>query len=434
MNINKILLLLLAVVIVPVGFLHSQSDEFLPELVGTPRFYFDAISLESGELGVSRMDVYIEVPYEALHFFKLNDAFRSSYDMTINIYDSVETLINEKWWTEKIETKDYNESVSPARSNLSHQSFMLIPGKYFIEVQLKDNETQKVTRLKRKVDVRNYFSPKFSMSDILVASRIEMDSGKIVVYPNISGNVGTLRDSFYIFFEMYNSISADSAKIVVTIHNVKGDSINRDSFMYALGSLKKSCFYQITTSQFIAGDYLLEVRVVPKLGSSGFSDELSAIATRSFVIRWRGLPLSISDLDLAIDQIQYISSRDKLDEIKKAYPERKKELFRDFWKKKDPTPNTERNELMEEYYSRVQYANKHFGHYIDGWKSDMGMIYIIFGVPSNIERHPFEMGSKPYEVWTYYELNREFIFVDVSGFGDYRLQNPLWDIYRTQPR
>ena len=90
--------------------------------------------------------------------------------------------------------------------------------------------------------------------------------------------------------------------------------------------------------------------------------------------------------------------------------------------------------MMDEYYGRIQFANQNFGHYIDGWKTDMGMIYVIFGSPSNIERHPFELDSKPYEIWTYYDLGREFIFVDMSGFGDYRLQTPLWDVNRTRIR
>jgi hypothetical protein len=57
------------------------------------------------------------------------------------------------------------------------------------------------------------------------------------------------------------------------------------------------------------------------------------------------------------------------------------------------------------------------------------MVLIRFGSPQNVERHPFESDSKPYEIWYYYDQNREFIFVDETGFGDYRLRNfgsDLW--------
>jgi hypothetical protein len=47
-----------------------------------------------------------------------------------------------------------------------------------------------------------------------------------------------------------------------------------------------------------------------------------------------------------------------------------------------------------------------------------------------VDRHPFEVDSKPYEIWAYYELNYSIVFVDETGFGDYRLQTPIWEIYQ----
>jgi hypothetical protein len=60
----------------------------------------------------------------------------------------------------------------------------------------------------------------------------------------------------------------------------------------------------------------------------------------------------------------------------------------------------------------------------------MGMVYVIFGEPSNIERHPYDMDQKPYEIWDYYDINRQFVFLDNTGFGDYRLITPIWDTFR----
>ncbi len=82
---------------------------------------------------------------------------------------------------------------------------------------------------------------------------------------------------------------------------------------------------------------------------------------------------------------------------------------------------------MEEYFARVDYANEKFKTHREGWKTDMGMVFIIFGVPDNIDRHPFELGDPPYEIWDYYAINRRFIFVDESGFGEYRSVYPIWD-------
>ena len=114
----------------------------------------------------------------------------------------------------------------------------------------------------------------------------------------------------------------------------------------------------------------------------------------------------------------------------KTAEEREKRFIK--FKRMTFSPNTSKNEIMIEYYARVQTANERYTNYFDGWKSDMGMVYIIYGDPSSIERYPFSQNSKPYEVWDYYEINRRFTFIDNTGFGDYRLTNPIWDQERNK--
>jgi len=80
---------------------------------------------------------------------------------------------------------------------------------------------------------------------------------------------------------------------------------------------------------------------------------------------------------------------------------------------------------MEEYYKRIKYANEHFGIYDkEGYKTDMGLVYVKFGPPDEIDRHPFELDVRAYQVWYYYRLNRKFLFVDVNGYGEYELRYP----------
>jgi GWxTD domain-containing protein len=145
-------------------------------------------------------------------------------------------------------------------------------------------------------------------------------------------------------------------------------------------------------------------------------------------VHWLGMPVFANDLDKAIDQLKYIASGKEIKTMKKAPEEHRAELFQEFWKQKDPTPSTEENEVMEEYYRRIDYCNAAFGTFIEGWRTDRGMVYIILGAPNDIERHPFEVDTKPYEIWSYYQYNRQFIFIDETGFGEYRLISPFWEV------
>lgn len=82
--------------------------------------------------------------------------------------------------------------------------------------------------------------------------------------------------------------------------------------------------------------------------------------------------------------------------------------------------------LIRDYYRRVEKANYLFTSYQDGWKTDRGMIYILYGPPSIVRRYESS------EIWIYGEsshlLSLNFVFAKMhnpfSG-NDYRLErNP----------
>jgi GWxTD domain-containing protein len=177
------------------------------------------------------------------------------------------------------------------------------------------------------------------------------------------------------------------------------------------------------------GNYLLILKIVDN--EFGYEEEIA----KPIISRIYGFPSTIVDLDKAIEQMSYIAGGSVISEIEEGETfQEKLRRFKSYWKTKDPSPNSEHNEMLTEYYRRIAYANTNFKHYFDGWKTDMGMIYIVLGPPNNVERHPFDIESKPYEVWDYYDINKRFVFVDQTGFGDYRLLNQQYgDWYRYRP-
>ena len=117
----------------------------------------------------------------------------------------------------------------------------------------------------------------------------------------------------------------------------------------------------------------------------------------------------------------------------KLHFDTKLKMFLAFWRHRDPDAATRENQVMNEYYRRVEYANKNFKSYTDGWNTDRGMIYITLGPPDQVEREPVAMDRKPYEIWYYYNRDLKFIFQEETYFNDYRLLNPQygeWDRYR----
>ncbi|UCH65583.1 MAG: GWxTD domain-containing protein, partial [Ignavibacterium sp.] len=50
-------------------------------------------------------------------------------------------------------------------------------------------------------------------------------------------------------------------------------------------------------------------------------------------------------------------------------------------------------------------------------------VYLIYGEPSEIDRYPNQTDSRPYEIWSYQDIEGGviFIFADLTGFSDYLL-------------
>ncbi|HWR82861.1 MAG TPA: GWxTD domain-containing protein, partial [Candidatus Deferrimicrobium sp.] len=124
----------------------------------------------------------------------------------------------------------------------------------------------------------------------------------------------------------------------------------------------------------------------------------------------------------------YIASREEIDRLKKSKSaEERAAAFNEFWRAKDPTPETPANEFKTEFYRRVEAANKRFTRLgRAGWRSDRGRVYILYGEPDQIDDYPLNLEGHPYQEWHYYRQGayRKFTFVDEFDDGDYRLAFP----------
>lgn len=142
--------------------------------------------------------------------------------------------------------------------------------------------------------------------------------------------------------------------------------------------------------------------------------------------------------------VTYIITDEERKAFKKLETDEERERFiEEFWRRRDPDPDTDENEYREEYYERISYANEHYASGIPGWKTDRGRIYIMYGKPDETESHPaggrynresYEGGGStstyPFEKWFYRYLagvgsGIEIEFVDPTGSGEYRIaRNP----------
>jgi GWxTD domain-containing protein len=115
--------------------------------------------------------------------------------------------------------------------------------------------------------------------------------------------------------------------------------------------------------------------------------------------------------------------------------EAREEFIEDFWVKRDPDPSTDENEFKDEFFRRIEYANKRFREGPPGWKTDRGRIYIYLGPPDKFEEifthNEYDMnGVKirgPILIWVYYRYDLIIQFLDVDGNGKFTF-DPMYGL------
>lgn len=406
------------------GIIYSQTNNSKLYSSGRAKYFQDYLNFMDDD-GQSRVDLFIQVPFKEIQFIKSSKGFQGGYSVTVSIYqDDKETLVFEKVWTEKITSSSYKKSISRESFNLSFRSINLVPGEYFIKTILADKESHQEYLSERMFKVKDY-KVKPAISDILFSTNKKNSNDNSKIIPNISRNISNSKVGLNFFFEVYTDSSTVS-NIEFHIADKNGKIIYSKFRKQTFNETKTQIYYSITDTTLNFGTYILTVILKDNDGNQ------ISISKKPFFSRWVGLPASVQDIDEAIAQLLYIASPSDIEYMEEGKTEKEKIMrFLQYWKSKDPSPGNEENQVFEEYFNRVSFANENFSSYTKGWRSDRGMVFIILGAPNNIDRHPFEYDSKPYEVWQYYDLNKSFVFIDHSGFGDYRLSTPMYgDFYR----
>lgn len=377
----------------------------------------------------ARVDVYLAVPYQSMEFQEYNKMFAAQYRVTMAVRDTVGRKLLDTTFTRQVAEADYGTSRGKTgKADIVQRSFTLRPGTYRIEVTVADQFSRRDYTQTKTLTVSDFNDDLPALSSILYVSEIEQRGSRYSITPFIGDAIWNLESPLFIFFETYAERVPQQVGFSWKIAQKDGRILSSgvSGSAETLKEKTQQHFMRLTYPQRpTAGTYSLVVRMHPYTTVLDTNETLSMTA-RPFVIPRTATTAILSDLNRAIRQLRYVvPSQSDIDQILGAPTEADRQAqFEDFWKKLDPTPNTTRNEAFEDYYARIEYANKVYKSYNEGWLTDMGMIYIIYGEPMNIERYTSQTGSALLVRWTY-PNSQTFTFEDNTGFGDYRLRSSL---------
>lgn len=402
-----------------------------------PEFFVDVMGVASDDdPGFNRIDLYTRVPYPRLTFLSSANGFQANYAVTVEarVRDGdrlTSTPVQSRIWEGSAAADLYLATESDEFSSFTTQSLQLPPGEYELSFQIEDQNSSEVFLRNIPLVVRDLSGDR-ALSDIALLD--SYDAQTLEFTPRVSNRVGTDELSIQVLYETYSD-DTDRVRLEHELIALGADnsglpspemtpdaSVYREDQAVELRPGRNQHVVTVPLAGIEVGPHELHVRMI------GESGEVLDQVVKSFDAVWTGLEQHIADLEEAIEQLGYIAEGQEMRYIQEGPTEADRyRRFREFWEKMDPTPGTQRNERMEEYYYRMSFANQRYTSLVQGWKTDRGFVLVRFGEPEFIQKKPHTFDYEPYEVWIYERIGRQFIFVDKTGFGDYQLLVPVWD-------
>ncbi len=386
--------------------------------VENPLFNVQIFRTISDNLKSGKLYVYSNIINDDLTFLK-NDSiggFQAEFEWEVAVEDEEKQVAFHSIHKEVYEV-DYNQTNDREKNILLSTTFDIPAGEYVITAQIRDLMSKKSVSRKIEMEMYDLNKESIDMSDILFLNEAEFDSvGNLTHFvPRVKNNFSRHTPFIYIYTEIYSKEYPAIFNIRYRLEDVEGEvELDTVIFKEMTGPLS-SYVFKLDKRMIAKNNHQCSVIL------SRGSEQVERFRNISFY--WVNVPETSEDITLALRQMRYISPLDSLDIYLEAPLEEQQKFFSRFWARRDPNPETEANELMEEYFSRLNFANREFSNYIDdGWLSDRGRILIKFGYPDDVESYPLGWNSIPYVIWRYYfPRAKVFVFADRMGFGDYRL-------------
>jgi len=384
------------------------------------------------------LEVYYQIANDQLRFQKKGGYYVASFEVEVSLFSENGELINGEYFSEDLIAQSFEETRLKSQILIKTLKIPKVaPGRYRLVVTIRDLDSQEVGNYSKWIKIRDYRKDRgFSISDRVFGMRVDYQNNQRVIRPNPSRIYSDFQPNLILYFELYNH-TADSQSVHLEVELVSPSGYIRDKIERVIPLRPFNILeshYSFNVSFYPSGTYKVRIK------AKGADTPSEKLLVQDYFLVDNSASWVPGNYEKTVEMLKYIATEEELEQLRRAKGEERLQAWVNFWKSRDPTPGTPENEVMTEYYRRIEYANAHFsGVNKEGWLTDMGRIYIKYGPPDEIERYSFQLfrnprirqsprvQGKPYEYWYYYQLRRKFYFVDRNGTGEYYLEPLPWN-------
>ena len=357
--------------------------------------------------------IYLAIPFKTLQFISKNNDFFSGYEAQIAVMSKKGKLVYKNTWSDSIYVQSYIETIRKNEAITIFTEKIISANEYVVMATVFDIESREFHKISQDLELESSYKSYINKPVLLIEKPGNWGFNPDLI-PSWNYFLSSGKDSVSLFISGFSHSNNCELEWKI-LSKVRKEQVTGEKKIL-VNSNYFHHYIHLPISIFSDLSYTFTVKLKDKKQQNEESVEL--------IVLKPGISSLVTDIDQALDQMKYILTSEERTELKKSKKKEKEHLFKNFWDVRDPSQGTLKNELMDEYYKRVSYTIIQYSGFQDGWKTDMGMIYILFGPPDEKKRFSDYSNQKSFESWYYFTVNKSFRFVDVNGFGDYQLETP----------
>ena len=399
-------------------------------------------------LDASRQNILLldyQIPYRNMVFLAQKGAFFAELLITVNISDQ-DSLIYSQTITDNVGISNRFDAGSAKKSYLNRLRFALDQGIYDVEFKALDKNSQRAFSWAFKVET---LPPEAICSDIELSSRVSADSTAILpkfrrsgmLYQSEPSILFAKEDTDFVnlYFELYTNPATLDESAFFTLSIEKADSLVNELYQ----DLKPSSATEGITLRIPITD--LEPGKYTGYLNAQFGEQSAQKQFTFIVVEMPELNRFLfADPDEEYKLMRYFMGNRLPSDWSGLELATKRRFITNFWDQMAALNQLEPDPTVDLIRKRVDYSNRSFSHFDQGWTTDMGRVYIRNGAPDDIEKDQSSDETryvrKDFQIWKYGGKTKAvYLFVDIQMSGNYKLlyvkgddmeiSNPNWQKY-----
>ena len=365
--------------------------------VGKPELYASAYGFIDQEQGPT-LTLRAEIIKNSLSFTKNGDSLSAEFalDFQIQDQDNPENIIQTVRVQRSINIASKKEIQSSRATIVIERQIQVEPSEYRIVANIEDLNTDQSVMQSFEAYIPKTETDAYTLSKIqMYGKQIGDKQWQPIHTYDVKGRLDSLRFVFQVLSGNTDKRMTLNSRLL----RFKSDTSHARPMHYADYSTSsieyKGIDYdeetEIQSNQRILTDYgsvFIEYKFAnQERGNYRFEvtatrgeKENEVYKGRAFGIKSRNFPAIETPREMA-RPLAYLMNEDKHKDLMSISDSDslKREIDR-FWLKNIGNASKARK-VIELYYDRVVQANKQFSNFKEGWKTDFGMIYVLFGPP-----------------------------------------------------